>query len=397
MIIMRIKGGLGNQMFQYALGCKLSLEHNSDLKLDLSWFEGQKKRVFELDQFNINVKIADNDYIRELIPFSSHRVVRGFSRHIQKWLPAAERLVYMESKPGFFDPQVVEIKGNKYLDGYWQSEKYFKNVENQIRARFTLNQPLSNDDMELAKEMAGNRNSVGVHIRRRDYVTDHWIMRSHYICTPDYYLETMQFINDQLNGNAFFYVFSDDPEWCQTGLKNASQYRIVSTRTRSNVNELILMSNCRHAIISNSSFGWWAAWLIDNPEKIVISPKKWFYNHAAPDIPAEHWITYQHETSNDGKYIDIPYAKSRYLEKYNRELNLESPQAFSEKLQWLKLYDHDPFYSTLADMFAVREYISEKIGEDYVKQLFGVYQSSSEIEWKKLPDRFVLKATHGCG
>jgi hypothetical protein len=395
MIISRIMGGLGNQMFQYALGWRLASQRDGILKLDLSWFELQEKRKFELDQFNIRASIANRDYIRELIPFSSNRIIRGIWRRIDEKLPDNMGFVYREKQTGHFDPQVLHVKNRKYLDGYWHSEKYFKDVKNEILTHFTLKQPLSDVDQALANEMSDNPYSVSVHVRRGDYVSEHRLIRSHYICTPDYYNETMHWMNKKFDGKAIFYIFSDDPDWCRTGLEYPSEYKIVSDNIRSNPVELVLMSHCRNAIIANSSFSWWGAWLIDNPDKIVLHPKNWFNHHAAPDIAAEGWIAYQHDTSNDWKYIDIPYAKSRYREQYQRELNLDNPRAFSEKLQWMKIYDRNPLYTILSDKYAARHYAAERIGNDYLPMLFGVYDSSQEIDWKSLPDQFVLKANQG--
>jgi hypothetical protein len=395
MIISRIMGGLGNQMFQYALGRRLALERDGVLKLDLSWFDVQEKRKFELNQFNIDIAVAQKDYIRELIPFSSIRLVRGLWRRIDNKLPNNGGLVYKEKQNGFFDPQVLHVGKNKYISGYWPGEKYFKAVEEKIRSDFTLREPLSDFDQSLAEEMASNPYSVSVHVRRGDYVSDHMVIRSNYVCTPDYYNETMRFITERLGGKAIFYIFSDDPEWCGKGLEYPSDYKIVSNNTRNSASELVLMSHCRNVIIANSSFSWWGAWLIDHPDKIVVHPKIWFYHHPAPDIPAEGWISYQHDTKNDWKYIDIPYGKSRYREQYGREFNLEKPETFSEKLQWLKIYDRNPIYNLVCDKYAVRSYVADRIGEQYLTNLYGVYQSSREINWEALPNQFVLKANHG--
>lgn len=388
-------GGLGNQMFQYALGWRLALERDVHLKVDLSWFDRQEKRKFELDQFNLDISVANKDYLRELIPFSDNRLVRGFWRRVDSSLPGNRGFDYHEKQIGHFDPQVLKVGRKKYLDGYWQSEKYFKTYKSQVRSLFTLKDPLSDQDHALAKEMLGNPHSVSVHIRCGDYISQHLIIRGHYICTPQYYKETMLLAREKFGDGTCFYIFSDDPGWCRDNIEFPSHFKIVSNQQRSTAQEMILMSQCQNAIIANSSYSWWGAWLIDNPTKFVLYPEKWFYSHAASDTPAEGWISHQHDTSSDWKYIDIPYAKSRYREKYNRELDLDNPLKFSEKLQWLKIFDRRPIYTTTSDKFAVRQYVADRIGEQYLTQLYGVYRSSKEIDWKSLPNKFVLKANHG--
>ena len=211
MIIVKLMGGLGNQMFQYALGQRLALERGVPLKLDLSWFDNQNKRKFELDQFNITAEIASPKDIKELLPFSRSHLLRGAYNRVEQWIPYQKRFIFKEQSFGNFDPRVLKVIRIRYFDGYWQSEKYFKPIEARIRADFTLKQPLSSADQALAAEVYANPHSVSIHIRRGDYVSDYNTIQVHYVCTPDYYNEAMRLINVRLKGRAFFYVFSDDP------------------------------------------------------------------------------------------------------------------------------------------------------------------------------------------
>ena len=395
MIIVKLKGGIGNQMFQYALGRRLSLERGVPLKLDLSWYSGNEKRKYELGEFNIPKDLALPEYLYRFPPFSRKHIIDKIYFRLDNLLPKDRRFVYFEAENGNFDPRVLQSKRSRYLQGYWHSEKYFETIKDRIREDFTLKQPLSMEDQKLAEEMNANPRSVSVHIRRGDYVSNFSIIRRFLICTPDYYKETMALIKTRLGEGVVFYVFSDDPDWCRTGLDYPSDFKIVSNGNRSASGEIVMMSNCRHAIMTNSSYSWWGAWLTDNPEKIVIYPKKWFNNQSTPDIPLSNWHAWQHSTENDWKYIDISYAKSLFRSKTNSELNLDDPQRFTEKLQWLKLYDRKPIYTTLADKYSVREYVAEKIGSQYLTKLYGLFEKSSEIEWEKLPNRFVLKTNHG--
>jgi len=395
MIIIKLKGGLGNQMFQYALGRRLSLESNDPLKLDLSWFFDKEVRRVELENFNVpaDLKLPDNWY--HLPPFSRNQKIRMIFSKMDKMLPERFRFYFKEASNGLFDTRVLDLKGSKYLEGYWHSEKYFEPIKGQIRADFTLKKPFELQDQKLVEEMSSNPHSVSVHIRRGDYVSDYRIIGAHYICTPDYYTETMQLMKKKLGDGVVFYIFSDDPDWCRTEMQYPSDFRIISDGQRPINHELVMMSHCNNAIMSNSSFSWWGAWLIEDPDKSVVYPAKWFNRHSSSDIPLKNWLAYQHNTKNDWKFIDIPYVKSRYKTKYKRELDMDDPQRFTEKLQWLKIYDRNPFYHILADKYAVRDYVADKVGKQYLPELYGVYEKSSEIEWDKLPNKFVLKANHG--
>ena len=395
MIVVKLKGGLGNQMFQYALGRRLSLERNDSLKLDSSWLQRQEKRKLELDQFNIAADLTLPKYYYNFPPFSQNPTIKFLYDKYEEILPLYLRISLKEARVGEFDHRVIKAKRLKYLEGYWQSEKYFETIKDQIRADFTLKHPLSSQDQALSEEMSANPNAVSVHIRREDYVSDFRIIKTQLVCTPDYYTETMNFMKDKLGKGVVYYVFSDDPEWCRTEMEYPSDFRIVSDLKRSASHELIMMSCCRNAIMANSSFSWWGAWLGKGPKETIIYPKKWFTSLITPDIPLKSWLAWQHKTENDWKYIDIPYVKSRFRAKYKRELNLDDPQRFTEKIQWLKIYDRKPIYTVLADKYAVRDYVAEKIGSRYLTELYGVYDKSSEIDWKKLPNRFVLKTNHG--
>ena len=376
-------------------GAGLSLERNVPLKLDLSWFFDKEMRQVELEHFNVPAGLKLPDYCYQLPPFSRNLKIRMIYSKMDKILPEGLRFYFKEAKNGTFDERVLQVKRSKYLDGYWHSEKYFDTVKDRIRADFTLKQPLSPQDQLLADEMSANPRSVSVHIRRGDYVSDYRIISRHYICTPDYYTETMQWMKEKLGNGVVFYIFSDDPDWCRAEMKYPSDFRIISDGQRSVSHELVMMSRCRNAVMANSSFSWWGAWLIDDPEKKVIYPAKWFYRHSAPDIPLKNWLAWQHNTANDWKYIDIPYIKDRFKTKYKRELDLDDPQRFTEKLQWLRIYDRRPLYTELADKVAVRDYVAEKAGKKYLTKIYGVYEKSSEIEWDKFPNEFILKASHG--
>ncbi len=397
MIIVKIMGGLGNQMFQYALGRRLSIERGVPLFLDIGWFGQQNKRAFELNQFHINAEIASYKDVRRLNPILGIKSGSRLIKRLDRYLPIHLKTFYSEKESGNYDSKVLSLGNNSIISGYWQSEKYFNSISSVLGQEFSIKEPLSADDEHLAKKIAQNPKSVMVHVRRGDYTAEYGTIIAHYVCTPDYYQETMSLINKRLGGKAKFFIFTDDPEWCEENLVFPSDYLIISNRERIASHELVLMSKCNHVIMSNSSFCWWGVWLSDSKEKIVYYPKLWFTRKSSPDLPRKHWISYQHDTKNDWKYIDIPYAQDRYFAKFGKYINFDAPQSFTEKIQWIKIYDRNPLLTKLADKYLVRDYVAKKVGEKYLTTLYGVFESASEIEWKKLPNKFVLKSNHGSG
>ncbi|MEN9921551.1 MAG: hypothetical protein RLZZ517_529 [Candidatus Parcubacteria bacterium] len=266
MIITKLKGGLGNQLFQYAFGRYLAEKNNDTLKLDILGLQQNSKdtlRFYLLDKFNITAEIANQDEIQKIKnPF-------GF-------LSKIARLINTKILRNFyigFEEKLLKLKGNIYLDGYFQSELYFKEIEPIIRNEFTLKNPLSQLAQKIEEQIHNEGASVSIHIRRGDYVTDPSAAKAHGTCDLDYYAQAISEISSSIV-NPTFFIFSDDIEWVKENLKVEST-TYVSNPNLTEYEELILMSKCKHNIIANSTFSWWAAWLNSNPSKIVIAPKQW--------------------------------------------------------------------------------------------------------------------------
>ena len=398
MIITQLRGGLGNQMFQYALGRRLALERSVPLKIDLSWFATQDKRKFELGDYNIHAEFASQKETERMRGQFNNRYLRKAFLMTQRFLPRVKRRVIRELSAGTFDKEVLNVSKHCIIEGYWQCSKYFSSIAPLLQNEFLPTIELSTSDQRLADTIQQDTHSVSIHIRRGDYVADYEILARHYICTPDYYREAVLLIESMLNHPINIYLFSDDPQWCRQEFGHEwTNLFIISSDERSSTHEQFLMSQCHHHIIPNSSFSWWSAWLSKNPNKIVISPTKWFAKSEVPDVTPPEWIKFQHDDRNDWKYIDIPYAKKRYYATFGRELNLDEPRAFTEKLQWLKLYDRQNYYSNLTDKYLAREYIKSKVGDKYLIKLYGVYNHPEQINWSTLPNKFIIKANHGCG
>jgi Glycosyl transferase family 11 len=292
MIITHVLGGLGNQMFQYAAGYALAKKNNTSLKLDLSDFQNyQLHQGYELDNvFGINMLTATSEDVKETIGWFLHfKNVRRIVRRIIFFHALFKNLIF---EPHFhLWSKFKTINHKAYLQGYWQSEKYFSDYSTHIREKFQFKPILNADTLDLIEEIK-KHNSISIHIRRGDYVTDkknHSVMA---ICSIKYYEAAIEyFLNSSIN-NVVFYVFSDDIDWAKNNLRIERQHYFVEhNKGNSNYIDMQLMSNCKHHIISNSTFSWWGAWLNASDQKIVIAPKLWFVNGFNDNdlIPAE-WI-----------------------------------------------------------------------------------------------------------
>jgi len=290
MVVVKLMGGLGNQMFQYAAGRRLSHFNGTSLKFDLSWFQENNPecsaRNFSLKALNISGEIATAKEVKKY-KNKDLFVWPNFIYNIFK----LSRRMYVSEKEFSFDPQVLELSGNIYLDGYWQSEKYFKDIDSIIRDDFSVKDGLNVKDKESADAIT-KTNSVSIHIRRGDYLSNAATNQYHGACTLDYYRRAVEKISSQIPQPHFF-VFSDDHKWTKENLKVDFPLAFIEHNGPDKAyNDLRLMTLCKHNIIANSSLSWWGAWLNKNPEKVIISPLKWF-NVASintEDLIPESWL-----------------------------------------------------------------------------------------------------------
>lgn len=287
MIVSRIIGGLGNQMFQYAVARHLAEINHSPLKLDTSGFDHYQLFGFGLNHFNISAEIAGAD---ELAPFfRARKAQRGLRKLFAGWRPDPSQ--YIKEQSLRFNPDILRLSGEVYLDGHWQTELYFLPIRTILLREFTLAFIYSESFQRLAEEIQ-NCHAVALHIRRGDYVSNAKTLRIHGTCTPEYYQRAATEIASH-HDRLVFYVFSDDIDWTRDNLRlHPHNMRFISRdRSLKDSEELILMSMCHHNIIANSTFSWWGAWLNQNPEKIVIAPSRWFNDpdKDATDIAPAGW------------------------------------------------------------------------------------------------------------
>jgi len=272
MVIVRLIGGLGNQLFQYALGRTLAARHATKLKLDIRGYGSYALYSYALDRFNIIESIATPDEVRRLR--GGGWIGEQLPRGLQK-LNAFRRASHILERRFSFDPAVLESPDNIYLDGYWQSEKYFKNMESVLRREFTVRTALTGPNRAMAARIAAC-DAVSLHVRRGDYASNPNARRVHGLCGIDYYQAAVRRIAERIP-HPHFFVFSDEPEWAAANLGLDHPLTVVTGNDASHGHEdLRLMSLCRHHIIANSTFSWWGAWLNPNADKIVIAPARWF-------------------------------------------------------------------------------------------------------------------------
>jgi hypothetical protein len=289
MIIVRVIGGLGNQMFQYAMGRRLSLKNNVELKLDISAFISfYKLHSYNLDKFTILENIATPEEIGLFVKLGKLGKFHKMLYNLDVVTPYYKRK-YIKERSMLFDSNILKIKDNVYLDGYWASEKYFNDIELELRKDFTLKEELDEKNIFISNEILDTE-SVSIHIRRGDYITDPQTNKIHGTCSLDYYYSAIDDICKYVS-DPQFYVFSDDPEWVRQNLTIPYPMKLVTGNgVEKNYCDLRLMSLCKHHIIANSSFSWWGAWLSNNKNKRVYSPKRWYnVNYDTKDLLPESW------------------------------------------------------------------------------------------------------------
>lgn len=278
MIIIRLMGGLGNQMFQYAAARTLADRLGVELKLDCSFFQSKPAnttpRSYMLDVFSVRANRASGDEIAALLgPKSFFAGITGLIRK-RLHLGWEQRHLYRE-RHFHYDRNFVEIPDGTYLIGMWQSDRYFDDNAEKIMADFAFVSPPDVKSRAVRAEIESCE-SVSLHIRRGDYASDPKTASVHGTCGTDYYVAAADEIARRVT-NPRFYIFSDDPDWVRDNFCIDYPTTLIDWNPSEAPHEdLRLMASCRHNIIANSSFSWWGGWLNRNPHKVVIAPRCWF-------------------------------------------------------------------------------------------------------------------------
>jgi hypothetical protein len=271
LIVIKLKGGLGNQLFQYATAKALSIDKKSELFLDKSSYIYSKTQKFGLDNFNLEL----NFYKKNKWLFKLGRFLKLSISYQEKKISYDSSLFNLSHK-------------NIFLEGYFQSEIYFNKYRDEFLKDFKLLSPLKIESKKML-EILKKRNSVSLHFRRGDYLLKQ--NEIHNVDKSTYYKEAVEYIESKIQ-NPVYFVFSDDMDWVKKNFKSDKKIFYVDFNdAATNYEDLILMSSCKHNIITNSSFSWWGAWLNTNEEKIVVAPKKWFNGNELDysDIVPKQW------------------------------------------------------------------------------------------------------------
>ncbi len=281
MLIVRIFGGLGNQMFQYAL-YKALRERGIEAYVDLSWFNNNDDHNgYELNSvFKLNPRIASVKLSNKL----GENETDIFHRFYRKIIGHKETFIFHYGNEAvIYYPEIFKIN-NKYLSGYWQNYNYFKDISDIIKQDFRFG-PIDRDNENNA-DLIKNVESVCIHIRRGDYLKDKKLRD---VCQLKYYQKAVNYIKDRVASPVFF-VFSDDINWCKKNLALDKAHYIHNNTGEKSYRDMQLMSLCKHNIIANSSFSWWGAWLNQNEKKIVIAPEKWMNKNLINDPICNDWM-----------------------------------------------------------------------------------------------------------
>lgn len=290
MIVTRLIGGLGNQMFQYAVARALADRIGSEVALDVSGFANYSVHRYGLDDMRVRARVRGDVTPAEVKePGPLARKAQALWRRISTSVPAAVP-TYRERSFGF-DPGVLEQRAPVVLEGYWQSEKYFRDLGDAIRRDFT---PVAEPDAAnraMLDRIQGTC-AVSLHVRRGDYVTNPQAAAFHGSCSPEYYRQAVDRIADRA-GPLTLFVFSDDQDWVRANMHFAHpSVHVDCNPAARGVWDMHLMKNCRHHVVANSSFSWWGAWLNPWPGKMVVAPGRWFTDASidTSDLIPSAWI-----------------------------------------------------------------------------------------------------------
>lgn len=292
MITVRLKGGLGNQLFQYATAKALAAKHRTSVAFDLSVLLKKEAHAWhtprEYELATLGIPSVEPSLVEKLAFGLADVPARKLLQRIVRRSISAK--VYHE-KSFNYDPDIeTKTSARTYLNGHFPSERYFKGIEPLLRTELQF---MGQPDASVVRRIKASC-SVSVHIRRGDYLTNPSALHYHGLCSLAYYQQAIAYMASQ-HPDIHIFVFSDDLAWARQHLSFPFPIDYVEGNLGENSYlDMQLMSLCRHHIIANSSFSWWGAWLNPSPDKIVVAPKRWFADEAAQrqaqDIIPDSWI-----------------------------------------------------------------------------------------------------------
>ncbi|TWT86344.1 Glycosyl transferase family 11 [Neorhodopirellula pilleata] len=264
-------------MFQFAAGLALSLRHDTGIELDARSFERDRLRKFSLFNFGLRPTTA--------------------TETLKKWPPVRRGLVnfpwwkirhgigvqYVRERGPISQENIAQIGPSAYLHGYWQNERYFADHASEVRRALRIVSPIDPTNQKWLDRIR-DRAAISVHVRRSDYTTDAVNQNLYATCDLNYYVNSAEYLAENISSKPYFMVFSDDPEWSAANLRLPGEADFVAHNSGDAfIEDLRLMSACRHHIIANSTFSWWGAWLGENPDRTIVAPANW-YRDAVRDL-----------------------------------------------------------------------------------------------------------------
>ena len=294
--IVKLMGGLGNQMFQYAFGKQLEKKHKCEVLYDLSWFELiKRKRLENPENFaesiyisncalgifpNLEIKIASEKEIKKVCFPRFNKIRRLFGIKPKSG-------IVLEKNAFIYEPGLLEKRGSCYFEGYFQNEKYFLDMKDELIKTFELPELKPEDEYNknLLQKIQSCENPVFIHVRRADYVKLDWVI------SQNYYKNAVKYIKERVENPKFFVFGVGDIDYIKTKFDIGEEFEIIGDNNKTNENfyeDLRLMMACKHAIIANSSYSWWAAWLSSQNKGIIIAPSPWIDGQS--EVIFEDWV-----------------------------------------------------------------------------------------------------------
>ncbi|HEU5215922.1 MAG TPA: alpha-1,2-fucosyltransferase [Gaiellaceae bacterium] len=290
MVVVRLTGGLGNQLFQYAAARRLSLVRGTELVLDTGWFRHEAAgypaaRPYELRHLELPARVVS------LSPQTIARWEQGLTARVGRWPGRRIRLPVIRQSEDWsgLDERVLDGPADVVLDGYWQNEGYFRDVAETLRAELRLPAAPGPRFAQLLEAIASSE-AIAVHLRRGDYVTVPQVAEVHGTLELAYYREAVGLVAERAGSDAHVFVFSDDPEWAEAHLVFDLPTTHVGRTGSSATAELRLMASCRHHVVANSSYSWWGAWLAERPGQVVVAPTRWTRRTDSSAIVPARWM-----------------------------------------------------------------------------------------------------------
>lgn len=281
MIVIKIMGGLASQLHKYAIAKNLALKFNTELKVDLSWFDSISKldthRTYKLDFFNVTVEEAS---LQEIKMFKPAEIIYKIAKKINVFFK--KDLIYFKT---YYDKSRMPVEdynnlpNNIYLEGEWIGHQYFSNIDDLLRDEFTLKEQYRGRVANfIDKHFKKNTTLISLHVRRGDFIHHPEASKLHCTCSSDYYQQAIEYLTNSLK-DFHVLVFSDDLQWVKDNLSFLMHSRCIYIEDFEDYEEFYLMTQCHHHIIANSGFSWLSSWLNSDKNKIVISPKNWVYDN----------------------------------------------------------------------------------------------------------------------